>query len=141
MSTEPSASCERECRKRWVYAPLGVIVIGLGLGSRSGIVPLSDFAAKYGGDALWALLVFLGFGFLFPSTSTIRVAGLAAAFSMLIEFSQLCHAPWIDAIRRTHLGALVLGNTFAWSDITAYLAGIGFGACVEGLVSSASRRC
>jgi Protein of unknown function (DUF2809) len=118
-------------RQRWIYVLGGLLVIGLGLGSRSGQVPLSDFMAKYAGDALWALLVFLGFGFLFPSRSTLYVAGLAAVFSILIELSQLYHAPWIDALRRNRLGGLILGDTFAWGDIAAYLVGIALGVAAE----------
>jgi Protein of unknown function (DUF2809) len=86
---------------------------------------------KYGGDALWALMVFLGVGFLFPSWGTVPVAGLAAVVPCAVEFSQLYHAPWIDAVRQTLLGRLALGDTFAWADILAYLVGIAFGACAE----------
>jgi hypothetical protein len=121
-------------RHRWLYALCGVLVIVLGLGSRSDLVPLPAFVAKYGGDALWALLVFLGFGFLFPRLSTLGTAGLALAFSCAIEFSQLYRAPWFDALRRNRFGALVLGDTFAWADIAAYAVGIAFGACVEWVV-------
>ena len=118
-------------RNRLVYALLGLLVIGLGLLSRSNWLPLSAFVAKYAGDALWALLVFLGFGFIFAARSTWFVAALAVAFSVLIEFSQLYHAGWIDALRKHPLGALVLGDTFAWADIAAYLVGIACGIAGE----------
>jgi hypothetical protein len=118
-------------RNRLVYALLGLVVIGLGLLSRSNWLPLSAFVAKYSGDALWALLVFLGLGFLFAARSTWFVALLAVVFSILIEFSQLYHAEWIDAIRKHALGALILGDTFAWADIVAYLAGIACGVAGE----------
>ncbi len=118
-------------RNRLVYALLGLLVIGLGLLSRSHWLPLSDFIAKYAGDALWAFLVFLGFGFLFANRSTLFVAVLAVTFCLLIEFSQLYRAGWIDALRKHPLGALVLGDTFAWADIAAYLAGIACGIAGE----------
>jgi hypothetical protein len=107
------------------------VVICLGLATRSDFVDLPPFVAKYSGDALWALMVFLGFGFLLPTRRTAHVALLAAGLSCAVEFSQLYHAPWIDAARRTRLGALALGDTFAWSDIAAYLVGIAFGATLE----------
>jgi len=49
---------------------------------------------------------------------------LSLAFSYCIEISQLYHDTWIDAIRGTTLGALVLGHGFLWSDIVAYTVGI-----------------
>ena len=51
-----------------------------------------------------------------------------------VEFSQLFHPPWLDAIRAYKLCGLVLGtpsSTFAWGDIAAYLVGITFGVGVE----------
>ena len=118
-------------RRRWLYALWGMLVIGLGLGSRSAWLALPAFVSKYAADGLWALLVFLGIGFLLPTQPTGRVATLAVAFSCAIEFSQLYHAPWIDALRRHPLGALVLGDTFAWADLVAYGIGIACGAVVE----------
>ena len=44
--------------------------------------------------------------------STRTVAFLAMAFSIAIELSQLYHAPWIDSIRQTTLGGLILGLAF-----------------------------
>lgn len=118
-------------RSRILYALLAVAVIATGLLWRSGLIPLPPSLSNYGGDALWALMVFLGFGFLLPRTSTGMIALLALAFSWGIEFSQLYQAPWIDAIRATLLGRLMLGNTFNWIDLAAYALGIGLGAWAE----------
>jgi hypothetical protein len=127
-------------RDRLRYALLGLVVIALGLGVRAPGVPVSSFVAKYAGDALWALLVFLGFGWLCPARSTRQVALFAAAFSCAVEFSQLHRAPWIDALRHTWFGHLVLGDTFAWADIAAYLVGIVCGAGAEAAARSGCGR-
>ena len=50
---------------------------------------------------------------------------------MLVEVSQLYKAPWIDSIRRTTLGGLVLGYDFVWSDLACYAVGVGLGVAVE----------
>jgi threonine/homoserine efflux transporter RhtA len=118
-------------RHRGLYALLIAVVIGLGLATRSEHLSLSAFLSKYAGDALWALMVFLGLAFLLRTRRTAHVALLAAGLSCAVEFSQLYHAPWIDAARRTRLGALTLGDTFAWGDMAAYLIGIAFGATLE----------
>jgi hypothetical protein len=133
------SAARRKPRSRLTYALLGIVVIVLGLTIRSPTVPVPAFVAKYAGDALWALLMFLGFGWLFPPRSTGQIAILAVAFSCAIEFSQLYHEPWIDDLRATWFGHLVLGDTFAWADIAAYLVGIACGAGAEAAVQSCTR--
>ena len=120
-------------RNRPVYALLALGVIGLGLASRryARILPL--FLRKNAGDGLWALMVFVLCGLLFPRRPTWWTAGVAMTFSVSIEFSQIYHAPWIDAIRAYPLGHLVLGSGFAWGDMACYAVGIAFGMAVEGL--------
>ena len=120
-------------RHRRIYAVWIAIVICAGLASRSDAVGLPPFFAKYAGDALWALMVFLGIGFIVPSWSAASVASLATVVSRVVEFSQLYQTPCLDAARRTSFGRLALGDTFAWGDIAAYLVGIAFGASAEWL--------
>lgn len=106
-------------------------VIAAGLGWRSGANPVSPFLHKYGGDALWALLVFLGFRCLLIRAALLRVTLATLTFCFAVEFSQLYHAPWIDAIRATRLGALALGSTFNAPDLVAYAAGVAIGFLLE----------
>jgi len=110
---------------------LTALVIGAGLLWRSGRLPLSSFVAKYGGDSLWALMVFLCFGFVFRRSSTLRISLAAVCFAWSVELLQLYHAPWIDAIRSTRPGQLVLGSSFNSPDLIAYVAGIAVGALGE----------
>lgn len=118
-------------RSRPLYALLVALTIGTGLLWRSNLLSLWSFLAKYGGDSLWALMVFLGFGFVFRRTSTARVALGAVCFAWSIEFLQLYHSPWIDEIRSNRLGHLVLGSGFNGPDLIAYLIGVAFGALAE----------
>lgn len=120
--------CERN---RGFYAAWIAVVICCGLGSRSEFLALPAFLAKYVGDALWALMIFLGFGFLLPAQSTAAVAGMAVAVCLAVECSQLYHAPWIDAVRHTWFGRMALGDTFGWGDLAAYLVGIVVGGVAE----------
>lgn len=120
-------------RNRWRYAAAAAAVIGMGLFWRSGILPLSSFASKYGGDALWALMVFLGFGFVFKRASTLQIAVWSICFAWGIELLQLYHAPWIDALRAHRLGHLVLGSAFNAPDLVAYTIGVAVGAAAEKL--------
>jgi hypothetical protein len=118
-------------RPRAFYILCLAIVICAGLASRSKTLALPPFVAKYAGDALWAMMVFVALGVVLPRRSTLALMAFAVIFSCAVESSQLYHSPWIDAIRRTTLGHLVLGDTFAWGDVAAYLVGIVIGGICE----------
>lgn len=118
-------------RNRIIYSLMIILVMIMGLSIRRYGNLLPQIITNYGGDVLWALMVFLMFGFLFPKIKTSNIALLSITFSYLIEISQLYHAPWIDAIRQTTLGGLVLGFGFLWSDLLCYLIGIIIGVSID----------
>ncbi|WP_144513131.1 DUF2809 domain-containing protein [Bacillus mycoides] len=118
-------------RNRLLYAMLTIVVIILGLSSRKFAFALPDLLNGYLGDALWALMIFTGFGFLFPKIEMKKLAFISLIFCYGIEISQLYHAEWIDSIRATTLGGLVLGYGFLWSDLVAYTIGVGIGMFCE----------
>ena len=118
-------------RSRPIYFVAILAVITLSLLSRRFPEFLPAALGKYPGDALWALVVFLGFGFWFRRAPTVVVALAAFAFSVAIEVSQLYHAPWIDSVRATLPGRLILGSGFLWADIAAYAAAILMGVATE----------
>jgi hypothetical protein len=120
-------------RRRRPRSALAIAVgVVLGLGSRKFARTLPWFFATYAGDTLWASAAFLGIGLLRPSLSTRDAAILALLFSLAIELSQLYHAPWIDAVRATTLGGLVLGFGFLWSDLACYAGGVALGVMLDG---------
>ncbi|QUW29275.1 DUF2809 domain-containing protein [Bacillus cereus] len=118
-------------RNRLLYAIFTILVIILGLSSRKFAFALPELLNDYLGDALWALMIFIGFGFLFPKIETKKLAFISLIFCYGIEMSQLYHAEWIDNIRATTLGGLVLGYGFLWSDLVAYTIGVGVGLIFE----------
>ncbi len=101
----------------------------IGIGSRKWDDRLPGFLAAYTGDAMWALAFFALFRGLSPRLRLGRVVALTAGFSLLIELSQLWHPAWLDRIRATLPGGLLLGFGFRWSDLVCYAAG-----CVIGLL-------
>ncbi|WP_242252535.1 DUF2809 domain-containing protein [Bacillus cereus group sp. BfR-BA-01379] len=118
-------------RNRLLYAMFTIVIIILGLSSRKLAFALPQLLNDYLGDALWALMIFTGFGFLFPKIETKKLAFISLLFCYGIEVSQLYHAEWIDNIRATTLGGLVLGYGFLWSDLVAYTIGVGVGFIFE----------
>ena len=121
-------------RNRVIYLILIVITIILGLLSRK-VSGLPEIASAYSGDVLWAMMVFFIIAFIFNNKSTIFIISWAIIFSYSIEISQLYHAPWIDTIRNTTLGAFVLGFGFLWSDLVCYTVGVITGAIIDRLIN------
>jgi len=64
---------------------------------------------------------------------------ISLGFAWGIEFSQLYHAPWLDHLRSSLPGRLILGSTFNAPDLVAYVVGIVFGAAVERVCSRSSK--
>lgn len=114
----------RPARRRLLLIVGMVLVVGVGLASRRYPFLLPDFLSSYPGDALWALLVFLCIAFAWPRLASGRLAGAALALAFLVELAQLYQAPWINAIRATTPGHLVLGQGFDWGDLLAYSIGV-----------------
>lgn len=118
-------------RSRKLSAFLVILVMIAGLVSRRITFLLPAIVTTYLGDGLWALMIFFGVTFLFPKLKTSRIWMISLLFCWFIEVTQLYHAPWLDAIRATILGGLVLGFGFLWSDILAYTIGTLVGALAD----------
>ncbi len=127
-------------RNRFVYLLLAVATIALGLASRRLAGFLPNFINLGLGDALWAVMVYLFVGAIFNRWAVVRTATVSLAFCYFVEISQLYHAPWIDAIRATRMGGLVLGFGFLWSDMVAYTLGVAAVAIVEQLATKKTFR-
>jgi hypothetical protein len=109
-----------------------VATIAFGLATRRYPSAFPALVARYGGDALWAVMIFWLAALFRRSDTTLRLALAALLVSLAVELSQLAHAPWIDALRATRGGALVLGQGFLWSDLACYSLGIALAALLDG---------
>lgn len=120
-------------RRLWLLVCL-VAVIALGLASRNFPSLFPAIFGKYPGDALWAMMVFVGLAFIKPRASTTGLAVLAFAISCAVELSQIYQAPWLNEIRGTTIGHLALGSTFSWFDIVAYAVGVLISSVIDALL-------
>jgi len=111
-------------RNRVIYILLVPLLVVCGLLSRSSF-PLPEIFRVYGGDTLWAMLVYYLIAIFLKNRKPHIIGLLSLSFSYFIELSQLYHAPWLDMIRNTTFGALVLGFGFLWSDLVCYTVGVG----------------
>ena len=106
-----------------------LVLICLGLFTRSRYCPASFFQ-EYGGDILWASMMYFIFAFIFPKQSIMKLAITTTLFAYLIECSQLIDVAWLNALRQTPLRYL-LGQGFVWSDLLCYTIGVGLAVIVE----------
>jgi hypothetical protein len=116
---------------RLIYLTLIPITVVAAFATRFGMPWIPGFVAEYGGDTLWALMVFMVLRVIAPRQSPVRAATIALTISYLCELSQLYHAPWIEAIRSYRLGGLLLGYGFLWSDLVCYTVGVLAGTMIE----------
>lgn len=123
-------------RKGLIYLSLVIAAIVLGLSSRHYALYLPRWVNIYLGDCIWALMIFFMVGLIFRSRGTKWVAVVALLFCYAIEVSQLYHSPWIDNLRDTRIGGLVLGRGFLWSDLISYSIGIAIGTLIDKLILS-----
>jgi hypothetical protein len=115
-------------KARLIYLFLIIVTVIVGLVSRelsSAVVPL------FVGDILWGLAVFLLMRFIFIAKPLSFIVIVSIIYAYATELSQLYSAPWINHLRQTFFGKVMLGETFYLGDIASYTIGIGLGVLVE----------
>lgn len=115
----------------FLCALLILCAAGLLVRSRHAVSP--SFLTTYFPDAAWTMAVYCGFGLLFCRDARLHFP-LALGVSFLVELSQLWHTPFLEALRSTTLGGLVLGYGFLWSDLVCYAVGALLCAAAETVV-------
>jgi len=105
------------------------LLVLLGWVSRRQAMP--TFIVLYAGDVLWGSLFYVLFIWSLPRAASTWVWLMAVLTTELIEFSQRYRAPWIEAIRHTMLGGLLLGHVFLWSDVACVAIGATLAALLD----------
>jgi len=126
-------------KRRIVYLLFAILTMLAGLASRRFGPHLPSFIGEYSGDVLWALMLFLVVSFVLAGRLLVQRCIISLVLAFAVEVSQLYHSPWIDGIRSTTLGGLVLGFGFLWSDLVCYLVGIVAGVLADRLLWPAQR--
>ncbi|MER7191533.1 DUF2809 domain-containing protein [Streptomyces flaveolus] len=104
----------------------GVAALAI-VGAGTGIRAVSEGAvAKYGGDALYTLLVFALVVLAAPRTAPWKAAAVALAVSWGVEFLQLTGLP-AALSRQSTAARLVLGSTYNAPDLLWYAVGAAAG--------------
>src|SRR6185503_3873937 len=77
---EPAPTSILARKRSWLVAAFGATIV-LGLASRHYPFLFPTALGKYPGDALWALMVYFGWGFIFPKKPMIQILFLTLATS------------------------------------------------------------
>ncbi|MFT3680820.1 MAG: DUF2809 domain-containing protein [Ferruginibacter sp.] len=110
--------------KRISYLLVFIFCTWLALATRSHPSWFHPIIVKYGGDTIWAGMFLFLLRVFFIKTALWKLALITFAAGTADELLQLYHAPWIESIRQTRLGGLLLGYGFLWSDIVCYGVGV-----------------
>ncbi|CAM5333848.1 ribosomal maturation YjgA family protein [Streptomyces avidinii] len=108
---------------RLAAAAAALVTVGAGLGLRAAA---TGSVAKYGGDALYTVLLLILVVLVAPRLTPLRAAATALAASWAVEFLQLTALP-ADLSRHSTVARLVLGSTFNAPDLFWYAAGAAAG--------------
>ncbi len=127
-------------RKRVVLATVAIVLTGVALDTRAHPVRYPTIIANYAGDTLWAMCLMLMARVVWPAGNLAVCVFKMAVFCLLIELSQLYQAVWLDRIRHTLPGSLLLGFQFAWSDLVCYAMGLGLAVVVDLAAAAAGGR-
>jgi hypothetical protein len=111
-------------RIRALYFGLALVTIAVGLLVHLRGTALAPAVRDVSGDALWATMIMWLVSTLTPASRTAARGAAAYAICVVVEVSQLYHAPTVDAIRATFIGRLVLGSDFDVRDLAAYAVGV-----------------
>ncbi len=92
-------------------------------------------ARQLGGTFYVLLWIFLTLT-AFPKWRASAVCGAALLATLLVECAQLAHPAWLENLRSTRPGRLLLGSDFDWMDFPyyglGYLVGLIWTRCLAG---------
>lgn len=118
-------------RPRRAIVALLFLTVLCGLASRKFPALFPAFLAQYAGDTLWAAMVYWLIALFRPRVQVPVGGAVAFSIALGVELSQRFHAPWLDTLRSTSLGAMLLGQGFLWTDVACYAAGVAFAMALD----------
>src|SRR5690242_17842921 len=109
-------------RRRICLLSLALLSVLVGYWLRF-FAPISPSFRDVLGGVAYVVFFVLVFGATLARASSRNIAIAVLLITCVLEFLQLWHPPWLEAIRRTLAGRLLLGTTFEWKDFPPYFFG------------------
>lgn len=114
-------------KKRSLIALSLLIIVPIGFYSKFYNGPASFWVNNFLGgvfyEIFWCLIIY----FINPKTSPWKIAGGVFIATCLLEFLQLWHPAFLEAIRSSFIGVTILGRSFSWADFPYYIVGSALG--------------
>ena len=107
---------------RQTHAVTALLLVPVGLATKLDFASGTWIAANAGGVLyvmFWSLLV----GSALPRSKPTNVCVTVLGLTCIVEVLQMVEWPWLEALRATRPGQLLLGSTFSWVDFPFYAAG------------------
>ena len=111
-------------RRRDVYVGLLLVTVLTGFAVHMHGHFLGGLVRDVLGDALWAAMIVWLLALALPNAKTRSIAIGAIIVCVAVELSQLLRAEWLEDVRGTMVGHLVLGSDYDTRDLFAYGAGV-----------------
>ena len=92
-----------------------------------------DFIRPYFGDFLVIILLYTAIKTVLPY-SILSAASIALLICYIIEIAQYLNLLSTLGLQKSRLLAIILGNSFSWSDMLAYTLGFAFIIGIEKLI-------
>lgn len=112
----------KRCRKRLFLSAVFAALIPLGYYLRFR-APIPAGARDSSGGALYVILFVVLGAIVFADSAPFRIAFVVVVATCVLEFLQLWHPRWLEVLRATWPGRVLLGTTFGWNDFPPYFAG------------------
>jgi hypothetical protein len=109
-------------RWRWSFLSL-VLIVPLGFCTKVYYGPAYVWVHNSLGGVLYVIFWSLLFSFIFIRSAPWKIAGIVMLATCSLEFLQLWHPSFLETLRSTFIGAILLGNSFSWSDLAHYAIG------------------
>jgi hypothetical protein len=92
--------------------------------------PLRHWGRWHGGAVVYEVFWALAAGWVWPRAPAWRIGAAVFAATCALEFAQLWHPRWLQAVRRTLPGRMLIGTTFDPTDFPYYAGGSALGAAL-----------
>ena len=104
-----------------------VLVLPAGLLTKVYAGPGKAWVSDHLGGVLYEVFWCLGVFLILPRSKSLTVASSVLLVTCALEVLQLWHPPFLELVRRSFIGATLLGTSFDWLDFPHYVVGCAIG--------------
>jgi hypothetical protein len=108
-----------------------LLLIPIGLGTKFYRGPFEQWVHLYAGDIFYPMFWYFLARFVWPRLPCLWGAVGVFGFCALIEVSQMWKPVFLQTLRQTFFGAVLLGSGFDWPDFLYYAVGVGIAVGIE----------